>query len=63
MLVIVAGSVPVLRNPATGDTAVLLCRRAIPPRVGFWNLPAGYMEKGSVPITMYPHPLHTPGIW
>jgi ADP-ribose pyrophosphatase YjhB (NUDIX family) len=25
---------------------VLLCRRAIPPRVGFWTLPAGYMELG-----------------
>jgi ADP-ribose pyrophosphatase YjhB (NUDIX family) len=25
---------------------VLLCRRAIAPRVGFWTLPAGYMELG-----------------
>ena len=23
---------------------VLLCRRAIPPRIGYWTLPAGYME-------------------
>lgn len=23
---------------------ILLCRRAIPPRSGFWTLPAGYME-------------------
>jgi ADP-ribose pyrophosphatase YjhB (NUDIX family) len=23
---------------------VLLCRRAIPPRKGFWTLPAGYLE-------------------
>ena len=23
---------------------ILLCRRAIPPRHGFWTLPAGYME-------------------
>jgi ADP-ribose pyrophosphatase YjhB (NUDIX family) len=23
---------------------ILLCRRAIPPRKGFWTLPAGYME-------------------
>ena len=22
----------------------LLCRRAIPPRIGFWTMPAGYME-------------------
>lgn len=35
---IVAGSLPVL-----GDR-VLLCRRAIEPRYGFWTLPAGFME-------------------
>lgn len=23
---------------------ILLCRRAIPPRKGFWTIPAGYME-------------------
>ena len=28
-----------------GDT-VLLCRRAIEPRAGFWTIPAGYMEMG-----------------
>lgn len=30
---------------AEGDT-VLLCRRAIEPRAGFWTIPAGYMEMG-----------------
>lgn len=25
---------------------VLLCRRAIEPRKGFWNVPAGYLENG-----------------
>lgn len=25
---------------------VLLCRRAIEPRVGYWTLPAGYLEMG-----------------
>jgi len=25
---------------------VLLCKRAIEPRYGFWNLPAGYLEDG-----------------
>ncbi|HEX6142470.1 MAG TPA: NUDIX hydrolase [Geminicoccaceae bacterium] len=25
---------------------VLLCRRAIPPRRGFWTIPAGYLEIG-----------------
>tara|TARA_R110000787_G_scaffold5253_27_gene19372 strand:- start:74 stop:646 length:573 start_codon:yes stop_codon:yes gene_type:complete len=29
---------------ATWQEKILLCRRAIQPRVGFWTLPAGYME-------------------
>lgn len=37
---IVAGSV------VTRDGKILLCRRAIEPRKGFWTLPAGYMELG-----------------
>ena len=28
------------------DVMVLLCRRAILPRRGYWTLPAGYMETG-----------------
>jgi ADP-ribose pyrophosphatase YjhB (NUDIX family) len=24
---------------------ILLCRRAIPPRVGYWTIPAGYLEE------------------
>ncbi|HVY16160.1 MAG TPA: NUDIX hydrolase [Rhodopila sp.] len=28
------------------DEKVLMCRRAINPRKGFWTLPAGYMELG-----------------
>jgi ADP-ribose pyrophosphatase YjhB (NUDIX family) len=28
------------------ETSVLLCRRAIEPRLGFWTLPAGYLELG-----------------
>lgn len=35
---IVVGSV------ATWDGRILLCRRAIAPRIGYWTLPAGYME-------------------
>ena len=31
------------------DEQVLLCRRAIEPRRGFWTLPAGYMELGETP--------------
>ncbi|MER2538573.1 MAG: NUDIX hydrolase [Azonexus sp.] len=28
------------------DNRILLCRRAIEPRYGFWTLPAGFMENG-----------------
>lgn len=28
------------------DSSILLCRRAIPPRYGFWTLPGGFMEIG-----------------
>jgi ADP-ribose pyrophosphatase YjhB (NUDIX family) len=28
------------------DERILLCRRAIAPRIGFWTLPAGFMELG-----------------
>lgn len=35
---IVAGTLPV------SGTKVLLCKRAISPRKGYWTLPAGYME-------------------
>lgn len=28
------------------DGLILLCRRAIEPRYGFWTLPAGFMENG-----------------
>ncbi len=28
------------------DRRILLCRRAIPPRTGYWTLPAGYLETG-----------------
>ncbi|WP_431482601.1 NUDIX hydrolase [Pseudomonas solani] len=37
---IVAGCVPVWGKQ------VLLCRRAIEPRKGYWTLPAGFMENG-----------------
>ena len=37
---VVVGSVIV------SDGAVLMCRRAIEPRRGFWTLPAGYLEHG-----------------
>ena len=30
----------------TWDKKFLLCKRAIEPRVGFWTMPAGFMEEG-----------------
>lgn len=38
----VIGSIPVWE--AGGTTSVLLCKRAIEPRYGYWTLPAGFME-------------------
>lgn len=38
----VIGSIPVWEQD--GETRILLCRRAIEPRHGFWTLPAGFME-------------------
>jgi len=26
------------------ERRILLCRRAIPPRIGYWTIPAGYLE-------------------
>lgn len=37
---IVAGCIP------EWEDRILLCRRAIEPRHGYWTLPAGYMENG-----------------
>ena len=37
---VIAGSIPVWGEQ------VLLCRRAIEPRWGYWTLPAGFMELG-----------------
>lgn len=42
---IVVGSV------ATWEDRVLLCRRAINPRDGYWTLPAGYLELNESPET------------
>nr|VFJ88136.1 MAG: ADP-ribose pyrophosphatase YjhB, NUDIX family [Candidatus Kentron sp. LFY] len=41
---IVAGCIPESGN------RILLCRRAIEPRYGFWTLPAGFMEIGETTV-------------
>jgi len=38
----VIGSIPVWERD--GELKVLLCKRAIEPRYGYWTLPAGFME-------------------
>ncbi|MGV3653385.1 MAG: NUDIX hydrolase [Noviherbaspirillum sp.] len=38
----VVGSIPLWQEE--GETRILLCRRAIEPRYGYWTLPAGFME-------------------
>ena len=40
----VLGSIPVWERD--GELKVLLCKRAIEPRHGYWTLPAGFMENG-----------------
>ncbi len=40
---LVVGSIPVWQ-PEGEPVKVLLCKRAIEPRHGFWTLPAGFME-------------------
>ncbi|GGC78457.1 ADP-ribose pyrophosphatase [Tersicoccus solisilvae] len=41
----VVGTVPVWTGE-DGQPRILLCRRAIEPRRGYWTLPAGFMEVG-----------------
>ncbi len=37
---IIAGCLPIWEDK------VLLCKRAIEPRLGYWNVPSGFMENG-----------------
>lgn len=41
---LVVGTIPIWNQD--GQPKVLLCRRAIEPRRGYWTLPAGFMENG-----------------
>ena len=40
---VVVGAVPIC------DGKVMLCKRAIEPRRGFWNIPAGFLEQLEAP--------------
>ena len=37
---------PIVGAVVTYQDKILLCRRAIPPRKGFWTIPAGHLEGG-----------------
>ncbi|MEM1122952.1 MAG: NUDIX hydrolase [Bacteroidota bacterium] len=37
---VVTGALPIWEDK------VLLCKRGIPPRIGYWNVPSGYLENG-----------------
>lgn len=41
----VVGTIPVWEDESEGPR-ILLCRRAIEPRLGFWTVPAGFLETG-----------------
>lgn len=40
----------VVGSVAAWEGKILLCRRSIDPRKGFWTLPAGYLEMGESPL-------------
>lgn len=42
---IVVGTLPVYKTNL-GEDLVLLCKRNIEPRLGYWTLPAGFLENG-----------------
>lgn len=42
---IVVGSVVTWRESGEDEDRILMCRRAIEPRKGYWTLPAGFMEE------------------
>lgn len=39
----------VVGSVVTWDDRILLCRRAIEPRRGYWTIPAGYLELNEAP--------------
>lgn len=41
----VVGTIPIWHD-TNGEPKVLLCKRAIEPRVGYWTVPAGFLENG-----------------
>jgi ADP-ribose pyrophosphatase YjhB (NUDIX family) len=45
-----ANSAPAVQGLLVRDGRVLLGRRAIEPRLGYWDLPGGFLEEGEPPL-------------
>ena len=45
-----ANSAPAVEGLLERDGKVLLARRAIEPRLGFWDVPGGFLEEGEEPL-------------
>jgi ADP-ribose pyrophosphatase YjhB (NUDIX family) len=45
-----ANSVPAVQALVEQDGRLLLGRRALEPRRGFWDLPGGFLEEGEAPL-------------
>jgi len=45
-----ANSAPAVQGLLVRDRRVLLARRAIEPRRGYWDLPGGFLEEGEEPL-------------
>jgi len=45
-----ANSAPAVEGMLVRDGKVLLSRRAIEPRRGYWDLPGGFLEEGEEPL-------------
>jgi ADP-ribose pyrophosphatase YjhB (NUDIX family) len=43
---LVVGCIPLWQDGPLQEGRILLCKRAIEPRLGYWTLPAGYLENG-----------------
>src|SRR5262245_15949621 len=45
-----ANSAPAVQGLLVRDGRVLLAKRAIEPRLGYWDLPGGFLEEGEEPL-------------
>ena len=45
-----ANSAPAVQGVLERDGRVLLAKRAIEPRLGYWDLPGGFLEEGEEPL-------------